>query len=277
MSKNEKADAIYAVGDSMHERQRLQDQANLINPFTRRLFENAGITKGMKVLDIGSGAGDVTFLLAELVGPSGSIIGVDSNGAILETARQRASAFGYSNITYIAGDIRTIELSEKFDAVTGRLVLLYLKDPVEALKRVANYVRSGGIIAFMETDLTREAVAVPSIALVDKMNHWVTGTFRKAGMDIHMGLKLRQTFIAAGFGEPHLLSDAVIGGGYSWVGYKYTADLIRSLLPVMETLGVATAFEVDIDTLEERFRNESVENNCTVLMSPWIGAWSRKA
>ena len=88
MNQPRKQDAVYVVGDG--ERERLQDQATLLNPFTRYLFEDAGIGPGMRVLDVGSGMGDVALLAAEMVGPTGAVAGVDKNHDVLVAARQRA-------------------------------------------------------------------------------------------------------------------------------------------------------------------------------------------
>ena len=70
-------DPTYALGRSDDEYARLTEQANFLRPLTERFFRRAGITSGMKVLDVGSGVGDVAFLLAELVGRDGKIVGVD--------------------------------------------------------------------------------------------------------------------------------------------------------------------------------------------------------
>ena len=110
-----------------------------------------------------------------------------------------------------------------------------------------------------------------------KVNDWVLETFKRAGIEMHMGLKLRQTFIAAGLEEPQLHSDSFVGGGKSWFGYTYVEDMVRSMLPAMEKLGVTTAADVEIDTFADRLRDEFVAQNCTGMTSPWISAWSRKA
>src|SRR3954454_23790260 len=91
-------DDTYAMGRTTAEEVRLQRQAVLGEPATRRLFEAAGIGPGMKVLDLGSGAGDVAMLAARMVGPTGSVVGVDINPTIVQTARQRAQARGLPNV-----------------------------------------------------------------------------------------------------------------------------------------------------------------------------------
>ena len=82
----------YALGHSAQELERLSHQGQAFGPFTRQLFEQAGIGLGMRILDVGSGAGDVAFLAAELVGPNGNIIGVDRVGVAVHWATARASS-----------------------------------------------------------------------------------------------------------------------------------------------------------------------------------------
>ena len=79
----------YLMGRSEAETRRLIAQHQLYARFTRRLLEDAGIAEGMKVLDVGSGAGDVALLAAELVGPTGMVLGVDQDPGVLETASAR--------------------------------------------------------------------------------------------------------------------------------------------------------------------------------------------
>ena len=69
--------SFYALGHSEKELQRLSRQGQVFGPFTRQLFEQAGISQGMRVLDVGCGSGDVAFLAADLVGLSGEVVGVD--------------------------------------------------------------------------------------------------------------------------------------------------------------------------------------------------------
>jgi tRNA A58 N-methylase Trm61 len=74
-------------------------QARLYNRSTRTLFEEAGISAGMRVLDLGSGARDVALLIGDMVGLHGSVLGIDSNPAILETARRRPQAAGATQVS----------------------------------------------------------------------------------------------------------------------------------------------------------------------------------
>src|SRR4029078_9461741 len=132
-------DPTYALGRSDDEHARLTEQANFLRPLTERFFRQAGIAPGMTVLDVGSGVGDVAFLLAGLVGRDGKVVGVDMDGGALEKARTRAGRLGLRNVGFVCADIRTARLPGPFDAAAGRLVLLYFADPVAALARIATY------------------------------------------------------------------------------------------------------------------------------------------
>ena len=119
------ADPAYALARSRAEYERLSRQAAFLRGTTERLVRAAGLEPGMRVLDVGSGAGDVALLAAELVGPEGEVVGVDVDGAALEIARGRAQSLGLGNVSFVEGDARTAELEGGFDAAVGRLVVMY--------------------------------------------------------------------------------------------------------------------------------------------------------
>jgi ubiquinone/menaquinone biosynthesis C-methylase UbiE len=275
MQTNHMADATYVLGRSAEETRRLQQQAQLYGPSTRRLFADAGISRGMKVLDVGSGAGDVALLVADLVGPQGRVVGVDTNAAILDTARARAHAAKLTNVSFIADDIRTVALDGDFDAVVGRLILLYLGNPAEALRVAAGHLRPGGIVAFQEADFTTGPITVPSSPLNQRMWEWWRQTVSRAGLELSMGFKLHQAFRDAGLPAPQMHLDAPVGGGAEWAGYAYIAESIRSILPLMLKLGIATVEEVEIDTLAARFRDEVIQQQSVVMLPTFVGGWSQ--
>lgn len=125
------ADPDYAMGYLAEETRRLIAQSRLYTPFTRQLFIEAGIGRGMRVLDVESGAGDVALLAAELIGSGGRVVGADSNGAILGVARARALRFG--NIEFVATDIRDLAVERAFDAVLGRFIPIHPDDGIVAI------------------------------------------------------------------------------------------------------------------------------------------------
>jgi ubiquinone/menaquinone biosynthesis C-methylase UbiE len=269
-------ETLYVLGRTAAETERLQAQAIFVQPFTERLFRDAGLGRGMKVLDLGSGAGDVALLAARLVGSEGAVVGIDTNPSILETARARARDAGCNNVSFKAGDIREISLPHDFDAVVGRYVLMFMPDPAAAMRAVVDHLRPGGIAAFQEPDFTQGPYAHPSSSLLDQIWQWILVAFRESGADPEMGLKLRNLYLRAGLSDLHLEADRFIGGGAGWGGYGHLAGLVRSVLPFLETRGIATAKEVQPETLAERLRDDIISREGVVMWLTLVRLWGRK-
>jgi SAM-dependent methyltransferase len=267
----------YALGRSTAETRRLIRQSQIYGPITRQFLVSAGIGTGMKVLDVGSGAGDVALLVADLVGPRGSVVGVEMNPAILETARTRVDAVGWTNVAFLDGDVTSIALDDDFDAVVGRWILMYLPDPVAVIRGLVGRVRPGGVIAFQENDFTYPPTTFPPAPLHQQVMRWTTPPPGGGGPDQQMGSKLYQTYLDAGLPAPKLRLDAPVGGGEDWPGYAYVADTVRSLLPMMERMGLVSAEDVDVETLADRLRAEALEQRGVQMLPIVMGAWARKS
>jgi len=270
------ADATYTMGRSAGETERLIEQSSLYERVTLRMLRNAGVEPGMKVLDIGSGAGDVAMAAAQLVGPEGAVVGVDLNPEILETARARAQQAGYANIEFIAGDARELELPRDFDALVGRLVLMYLADPGVALKQFVTHLRPRGIVAFQEAELALyQAVPSPDTPVVNRLVEWGLEVFRRSGANVGMGLELQRVFAEAGLPPPVAHLEAPAGAGPDWVGYEFLQHAFTSLLPLIESFGIATAAEVDVATLGERLQWEAESSGRLIVLPPHVTAYAR--
>ncbi|MFL5862495.1 MAG: class I SAM-dependent methyltransferase [Solirubrobacteraceae bacterium] len=267
----------YALERSRGEYERLTRQAALFRGMTQRLLCAAGLAPGMRVLDVGSGAGDVAFLAAELVGPEGVVVGVDVDGAALDTARARAELLGLRNVRFVEGDAKTAALTDDFDGAVGRLVLMHLEDPAQALRAVAARVRSGGTIAFQELDLDPgiHARSLPGGTLWDKTGQLVVETFVRAGAHVRMGRQLHGAFLAAGLPAPAMCEEALVGGGPDVAAYAWLADVADSLAPLMQRLGLATVEELSLDTLAKRIRDDAVAARAVVWTPPLVGAYAR--
>ena len=270
------SDRAYTMGRSKEETERLIQQSGLYEDITGRLLRDAGLFTGMKVLDIGSGAGDVAFAAAELVGSEGEVIGVDMNPEILETARTRAQAAGLANVQFVTEDVQTLDLPNDFDALIGRLVLLYLPDPVATLKQLATHLRPGGIVAFQDAEFSvYSSSAHPETPIMNQLAEWGVEVFRRSGANVGMGLDLYSTFVDAGLPEPTLQYSAPVGGPETWGGYQFIAAAFQSLLPLLERFGIVTAEEVDLDTLAQRLRAEVVASKRPLILPPHITAWTQ--
>ena len=270
-----RGDAQYTMGRSKEEEDRLIQQSQLYDAVTRRLLNMAGVDKGMRVLDIGSGTGDVAMTAAELVGPGGSVVGVDMNPQILETARTRAREAGFANIEFVAGDARTLDLGD-FDALIGRLVLMYMADPADALRQLAVRLRPGGIVAFQEVDFSPyRNTCHDDTPLMNQLVDWGLGVFERSGAHLDMGFDLYRAYVEAGLPEPYMHFESPVGGPEDWAGYSFIANSFRSLVPLLEQFGMATADQVDVDTLAERVRREVVTSKRPLRLPPHVTAWTR--
>ena len=274
LTDNARPDSSYILGHSDRELDRLNKQAHLIDPITRRFLCAAGIVPGMRVLDVGSGAGDVAFLAAELVGARGEVVGTDRSPAALATARQRADARSLHNVVFREGDAAEMRFDRPFDAVIGRYVLMFQRDPTAVLRGLAAHARPGSVIFFHEPDLDG-ARSFPPAPTYDRCSQWIRETLRLSGAETRMGTKLFSTFIAAGLPAPSMQLETLVAGVANNADPLHlVADLAGTLGNAMERLGVATAAEVGLETLAERMISEATASGSVILGRFEVGAWS---
>jgi SAM-dependent methyltransferase len=261
----------YPFADRAAEDERLVVQGALFDPLTRRLLQQAGLEPGMRVLDLGSGAGNVARLAAELVGPRGSVVGIERDPAAVTLAQRRT---GMANVEFRVGDVQTLEgAGDGFDAVVGRLVLMYLPDPVAALRQAAARVRPGGLVCLHEADLGY-LWASPQAPLWAQVRGWLLETLEKAGVSSRMGPSLFTMFRAAGLPGPRLLVETFAQGGPDAPAWGW-ANVVSGVVPLMERLGVTTAAEVDPATLAGRLLAETLACDGCVIGPLMTGAWVR--
>lgn len=263
----------YMLGRSLSERHRLRLQGRLISDITRHFLEAIGLSDGMRVLDVGSGVGDVAVLATRLVGPSGEVVGIDSDPAVLELARQRAADEGLANLRFQICDLREHKTSSYYDAVIGRCILLHQTDPLSTVKEVLNYVRPGGTVAFQEPCFSR-AFSLPEAPLFQEVLRQLHEVMAASGFDRDVGARLPSLFLAAGLPRPKLSFEMLLDSGPGSEIYDLCVDTMQSLLPKIENLGISSAEKIRIDSLDDRLRTEASTLNSTIGVMPLVGAWS---
>ncbi|MGX9432005.1 MULTISPECIES: class I SAM-dependent methyltransferase [Bradyrhizobium] len=143
----------YVLGHSNRELRRLMLQADNLRPITTRLLREIGLARGMRVVDLGCGAGDVAMLAAEMVGPTGAVVGIGRSAVAIATARERARAAGRANIEFVEGNASEMTGAGNCDLVVGRYVLVQKSDPVALIRAAATHLRPSGAVAFHEVFL----------------------------------------------------------------------------------------------------------------------------
>ena len=264
----------YVLGHADVEVRRLLLQGRLYDDYTAHALRLAGLRPGMRVLDIGSGPGDVSFVAARLAGPSGSVLGVDAAPEMIELARARAVEKGLSTVHFMQTAIDAIALDEPVDAVIGRFILMHLPDPAATLRRLSNWVRPGGVIAFAENDIT-ETRSIPDLPLFGQVTKGIVRAFQAMGLSPRFGTTLHTVFQDAGLGAPHLALGAPIGTAADSDLLAYAAEVWRLVSPIAHQGGFAIDELADIDEFVPRFRQEAQAVNALITMPPIITAWAQ--
>jgi ubiquinone/menaquinone biosynthesis C-methylase UbiE len=266
--------AGYHLGYTDAESARLIRQANRLAPVTERVFRDAGIGDGQRVLDVGSGVGDVAMLAARIVGPSGRVVAVERDARSTLRAQARAAEAGLENIQFVRADIDEYTTDESFDAAVGRYVLQFLPDPVSTLRSVARFVLPGGIVAFQEGSWA------PFVSLSASLPLWRSAILLlhdagvRGGVNLEMGIDLHRTFQEAGLPAPRMRLEMELGCDPDFT--RWASDCVQSVLPQIERLNLSYEALGDLETLAERLQAEVAGANTVV---PWIGlvgAWCRK-
>jgi SAM-dependent methyltransferase len=267
------AEPGYQLGSEAAELKRLDLQGRVLAPATRHILTTAGVGRGMRVLDLGSGAGDMAFVAAELVGSAGGVVGVDQSRDSVSRAIARARERGLSNVQFVVGDIHDRAGAGPFDAIIGRLVLMYVPDPAAVLRTQAALLRPGGVVVAIEFDLD-SARALPPTPLVTQALSWLREAFIAAGIDPALGPRLWAMLLDAGLRplgmvgvQPHFGSDDPDGAAI-------LAGIVRTALPLIERCGVATPAEVGADSLQRRMAEELASTPAVFAHPMLVSAWA---
>jgi SAM-dependent methyltransferase len=265
----------YVLGSTSGEHDRLRRQSRLLDRITRHWLENIGVGAGMRILDVGSGVGDMAMLLASLGGPTAEIVGIDLDEFALAIARPRIAEAGLERVSFQVGNFLEYESDRPFDALVGRMILIHQPSPTSALRSLLTHLRPGGIVAFQEPWFS-QIFCYPQIPLLQDLMRWITATFKAAGLDPDLGSRLHAIFQEAGLPAPELCFEHRLDCRADGEIIELGADTVRSLLPTMERLGIVTREVVQPDTLASRLHRQAVENGAIFGVMPMVGAWSRK-
>jgi SAM-dependent methyltransferase len=264
-------DSEYQFGSGEDELARLEVQGRAIAPATRIIFAEAGIRPGMRVLDLGCGAGDVAFVAADLVGPDGYVVGVDRSPQMVAHARLRAEQRGLAQVKFVDGDVHDPAPGGPFDAIVERLVLMWVPDPVAVLRRQATVLRAGGLVVPIEMD-SATMRSLPATPLASQAASWLVEAFAKGGVPT-LGPRLWAILREAGLRPLGMIGVQPHFGPDDPAGLPAFEGIIRATAPLIERTGVTTAEEIGLETIGQRLRDEvqaySAVGAAPMLLSAW--------
>jgi len=264
------------MGHTDHERRRLALQAAILNPLTDALLRRAGISAGMNVLELGCGIGEVSLIAARLVGPHGRLHCLDFDANALEIARGRVRSAGHDHVVFDQIDLHDHVPERPYDAVIGRLILVHTPDPLAVLRQAVKVLQPGGVAAFQEGDFTIMPRGYPPMPVMEQASDWIVSCIGRIVPHPNMGTQLFHLMQEAGLQPPECRAECAMDGGPYSPFYEWIAETVRTLLPHMEKLAIATAAEVDIETLAGRMRTEALEKRGASMSPMMIGAFARK-
>jgi SAM-dependent methyltransferase len=265
----------YALGYTNTEHDRLIRQAKRIAPYTERLFREAGIGVGQRVLDLGSGVGDVSILLGRIVGSSGEVVGVERDGRSIARANARVAEAGFHNISFTQADANQIVSDQPFDAAVGRFILMFLPDPASVVRSLTRLVRPAGVIAFQEPTWIPLLAFSARFLLWSKLLHAIHEIFICSGVNPEMGIDLYRIFQEVGLSAPAMHIETPLGSDANFT--SLVCDLIGSLRPLAQQHNVSLDALGNLDTLSNRIQGEVAASNTVVSFVPLVGVWARKA
>jgi 2-polyprenyl-3-methyl-5-hydroxy-6-metoxy-1,4-benzoquinol methylase len=265
--------ADYPLGNTDAEHERLIRQAARVAPITERFFREAGIGTGQRVLDIGSGVGDVAMLVARLVGPSGEVVAIEREPKSIAKARARVTEAGFHNIRFSQASVDEILEEKPFDAAVGRFILMYLPDPVAALRSILQLVRPGGVVVFQEPTWAPVLTFLAPLPLWFATASLIDKTMRAAFANHDMGTELYYTFVEAGLPEPTVRMELPLGR-QPYLAQWYH-DTLCSLRPQVEQVHLPIEQLGSLDTLVQRLQAEVAESKTVACWFASVGAWCR--
>lgn len=196
----------YVVESKVGEDERLVRVAQGFHDDVQDGWRRAGLRDGARVIDVGCGPLGALLSFVDLVGPNGSVVGLDFNAGALATATSIMAQRGLSNVQLVHGDINTVALDEipgagSFDLAYCRLFLIHQRDPVATLRRMSQLVRPGGRLLVQEMvfgDIAERSLSDPPLPARARWQRLLWSAMHHAGASPSIAMHLGDVCSAAG-------------------------------------------------------------------------------
>ncbi len=201
--------------------------------YRRRMLDLINAQEGDHILDVGCGVGHQVKRLAQLVGSTGRVEGVDMSETLIAVARRRSGELDLP-IGYHVGKAYPLEYSdETFDICWSERVFMFLEDPQQALAEMIRVLRPGGRVAVQDLDLDAFIVDVPDQGLTRRIVHFLGDSMTNGWM----GRQLPTLFKNAG------LTDIAVVPHLYILTYSFHNLVFRGIVDKAQEAGVGSEAE----------------------------------
>ena len=198
----------YLLGGQISELERLRIQSKVWEPSGRRLLEEVGDGRGLRVVDIGCGVLGWLRVLSEWVGPDGEVVGTDIDGSMLAEAERFAVEEKLGNVVVRQDDLFATELEpDSYDLVHARYEITPLGRATEQLATYLRLVRPGGVVVLEDPETSTWHYNPPAPAL-ERLVDLIVEAFALTGGDWQSGRKHPELFRSFGI-EPAMRAEVV--------------------------------------------------------------------
>ena len=163
---------------------------SIYEPFNQAFLLKHGLKSGMKIADIACGPGNTSLFLSKLVGPSGRVVAIDNSHEQLSILEKKIENEKINNIDILNRNLLELDqISEKFDLIFCRFILVHLQAPLEALQIFKSLLKPGGLLFTAEPD-NQSWYCFPDNELIHTEIQALISLGSKKGLDYAIGPKL---------------------------------------------------------------------------------------
>ncbi len=192
---------LYVLATGEKAKKILDTQHELFAEVSYRHLEEAELAAGKKVYDIGCGSGVMTEYLANKVGEEGHVVAVDISPEQIGVTRARIEEAGLSNVTFITGDMATIDLPEgEADIVYARFFLMHQRKVSSIIKKMKSLLKRGGVLVLEESVMSSHHFSERSDAF-DAFVKSLVALGNHKGVNFDIGYQLNALCEAVGFDQ----------------------------------------------------------------------------
>src|SRR5919198_5576347 len=237
----------YSLDGGDEDLRRLLGISRLSEEMVRAAFRRVGLQQGWNAIDCGCGPIGALAVMAEMVGPAGRAVGVDSSEPAVQRARTVVGALELDNVELVVGDIHELDagaLGGPFDLAYTRLFLMHQADPVRTLRQIASLLRPGGWVVAQEALRSPAPRSHPHLDALDAYWELLHQVMERAGGAAHDGVDdLARSARAAGL-------EVVVAGGYfetiePALGFELHASTLAAARERALRSGIASERQID--------------------------------